>query len=322
MKLAETVTFGGPGLERAAEFRTDPQKIAALLGARDARVLPVWRGKPLFCNETCDALQLLAPDHQIFADAPEPAVFLGLDGGLPIFGRDISGWAGPVDEPVGSSGFHDQSIQQHPSLATDCRFAELRIHMARLPAPQASLAVTATGLFTWHHTHRFCPNCGAATEIAAAGWQRRCPACARLHFPHIEPVVIMLITHGNDLLIGRSPGWPEGMYSLLAGFMEPGETVEAAVRREVFEETAVRVSAVSYLASQPWPFPASLMIGCRGEATTREIIIDEKEIEDACWVSREQVMDAWATKSSTRIAARKGAIAHFLIRNWLSDTLD
>ena len=131
----------------------------------------------------------------------------------------------------------------------------------------------------------------------------------------------MLITSGNKVLVGRSPNWPESMYSLLAGFMEPGETIEAAVRREVFEESAVRVGRVGYLASQPWPFPSSLMIGCWGEALSEEIIIDPKEIEHAHWTTREEIMEAWANKSSTLVAARKGAIAHFLIKNWLSDTL-
>jgi NAD+ diphosphatase len=132
----------------------------------------------------------------------------------------------------------------------------------------------------------------------------------------------MLITHGNDLLLGRSPGWPEGMYSLLAGFIEPGETMEAAVRREVAEETAVRVGHVDYLASQPWPYPSSLMFGCRGEALSREITIDPAELEDALWISREELAEALAGRHPTLLPARKGAIAQFLMENWLADRLD
>ena len=132
----------------------------------------------------------------------------------------------------------------------------------------------------------------------------------------------MLITHGNSVLVGRSPGWPEGMYSLLAGFVEPGETIEAAVRREVFEEAGVRVGTVSYLSSQPWPFPASLMFGCAGDALNKDLTIDPEEIEDAMWVTREEMADAFAGNHPKLLPARKGAIAHFLLEAWLSDRLD
>jgi NAD+ diphosphatase len=131
----------------------------------------------------------------------------------------------------------------------------------------------------------------------------------------------MLILHGNSLLLGRSAAWPEGMYSLLAGFMEPGESIEAAVRREVFEETGVVVGQVDYLASQPWPFPSSLMIGCVGEASTREITLDPAELEDARWLSREQTLDALAGLDPSIRPARPGSIARFLIERWLADRL-
>jgi len=322
MKHAETVTFGGSGFARRAELRQDNAQLAAFLGKGRAQILPVWRGKPLLKGENSASLALVAQDHPALAIPGATLVFLGMDADRAVFAQDISAWAGPEQGAPPALGFYDSSAQQHPDLPADTHFGELRMIMARLSARDAELAATAVGLFNWHRRHGFCPNCGSKTEIGKGGWQRYCPQCARIHFPHIEPVVIMLITHGNDLLIGRSPGWPEGMYSLLAGFMEPGETVEAAVRREVFEETAIEVGPVGYLASQPWPFPASLMIGCRGEATSRAITIDTHEIEDARWVRREEIMEAWASKSTTLIAARKGAIANFLIRNWLSDTLD
>jgi NAD+ diphosphatase len=135
-------------------------------------------------------------------------------------------------------------------------------------------------------------------------------------------VVIMLITHCNRVLLGRGPTWPEGMYSLLAGFIEPGETIEAAVRREVFEESGVRVGAVGYLASQPWPFPASLMLGCRGEATSEAITVDPEELADARWVTREEMVSAFAGTHPLIKPSRKGAIARFLLENWLADRLD
>jgi NAD+ diphosphatase len=181
---------------------------------------------------------------------------------------------------------------------------------------------TAKALVGWHATHRFCARCGTESRIAEAGWQRMCPDCGARHFPRTDPVVIMLILHGNDVLMGRSPGWPEGMYSLLAGFVEPGESLEAAVRREVFEEAGVRVGEVGYLASQPWPFPASLMVGCRGVAASREITVDPVELEAAEWVSRERMLDIFAGLDDTMKPARKGSIANFLLTHWLADSLE
>ena len=186
----------------------------------------------------------------------------------------------------------------------------------------AELAATAKAVLGWHATHRFCACCGHASESHEGGWQRRCPACGARHFPRTDPVVIMLITHGNSVLMGRSPNWPDKMYSLLAGFVEPGETMEAAVRREVAEEAGVHVGEVAYLASQPWSFPASLMLGCRGEALTREITLDPAELEDAQWITREELLAVRAGESDRMKPARKGSIAHFLLERWLSDTLD
>lgn len=158
--------------------------------------------------------------------------------------------------------------------------------------------------------------------MSVSGWQRDCGTCDGKHFPRTDPVVIMLITRGNSVLMGRSPYWPEGMYSLLAGFVEPGETLEAAVRREVFEEAGIKVGQVDYLASQPWPFPNSLMFGCHGEALNDEITIDPVEIEDAIWVSREEMMLTFAGENPKMLPARKGAIAHFILEHWLSDRLE
>lgn len=321
MKHAESVIFGGSGFERATELRRNPETLARLLAQANARVLPVWRGKPLFTGEGLAAIGFVSPDHPALKDAVEMPVFLGLDGETPVFAQDISYWSGPDHGDDNEGRLFDVQDYPHPALPDSQRFADLRMNMTRLTPRDGELAAMAVGVFAWHHTHKFCAHCGARSKITMGGWQRSCPACDRQHFPRTDPVVIMLITRGNSVLIGRSPNWPEGMYSLLAGFMEPGETIEAAVRREVFEETAVSVGKVGYLASQPWPFPSSLMIGCWGLATSEEITIDSKEIEAAKWVSREEILEAWASRSTTLIAARKGAIANFLIRNWLSDTL-
>ncbi len=320
MKIAETVTFGGSGLDRAAELRCDAARMTQLLQEADARAVPLWRGKPLFAGEDC-AVGWLPTQHRVFGEAREAPVFLGLDEGGPRFAYDISAWE-PEEVPDTLGAFFDPSQQTHPSLPPDHRFAELRGSMTRLAPRDAELLATAKAITGWHQTHGFCAKCGAGSVVAMAGWQRDCAACGAHHFPRTDPVVIMLITQGNRLLMGRSPGWPEGMYSLLAGFVEPGETIEAAVRREVFEEAGIRVGAVRYLASQPWPFPSSLMLGCRGEAKSHEIRVDPDELEDAIWITREEMADVFAGRCTRIKPARKGAIAHFLITNWLADRLD
>ena len=321
MQIAETVTFGGSGLERAAQLRGDAAALSRMLSA--GLVLPIWRGKPALA--AAGGLVLVPASHPVLAQAL-PAVFLGLQDGVGVFAQDISAWE--PDLTVQSTGFFDPALQVHPDLADladlpgGAAFADLRSGMTRLSAHEAELAATARALCDWHARHGFCAVCGGATLAQQAGWERGCSTCNAKHFPRTDPVVIMLITHGNSVLMGRSPGWPEGMYSLLAGFIEPGETVEAAVRREVFEEAGVRVGAVRYLASQPWPFPASLMLGCAGCAISAAITVDPVELDDALWVSREDMVTVLAGAHPRLRPPRKGAIAEFLIRNWLADLLD
>jgi NAD+ diphosphatase len=319
MRIAETVTFGGSGLDRAAALRGDSAAMAARLAA--ATVLPVWRGKPLLAgSETCSA-GWIPSGHPVLAQGG-PAVFLGLDGGIARFAQDISLWSPEAGAEAVEGGVFDASEHRHPALPQDHVFAELRGAMTRLTPRDAELVATAKALLQWHASHGFCATCGAASDVAMAGWQRTCPSCGAHHFPRTDPVVIMLVTRGNSVLVGRSPGWPQGMYSLLAGFVEPGETLEAAVRREVFEETGVGVGAVRYLASQPWPFPASLMFGCHARALDRAITIDPAEIEDALWLTREQMVTVMAGAHPGIRAPRKGAIAHFLVAAWLADRLE
>lgn len=317
MRIAETVTFGGSGLDRAAALRGDAAQMAALL-ARGA-VLPVWRGKPLMT--AAGRLGQVAAGHPALAHGRAP-VFLGLDGETPWFAQDISDWTPEAGAEAVQQGFFDASEQRHPALPEDHSFLELRGVMTLLSPREAELAATARAILHWHRSHGFCATCGAASEMVMAGWQRSCPACGAQHFPRTDPVVIMLVTRGNRVLLGRSAGWPDGMYSCLAGFIEPGETIEAAVRREVFEEAGIRLGAVRYLASQPWPFPASLMIGCHAEALDEAITLDPAELEDAFWLSREQVLAAMAGEHPAVKPARRGSIAHFLLENWLADRLD
>lgn len=323
MKNAETVTFGGSALDRAAELRGDAQALQAAQRDPDARTIVFWRGKPLIKRDRPAALARLPLDHEALQEgAVWDPIFLGREDGAPRFAVAIDQWQPETLDTTLLNQFLDPSEQTHPDLPEGLVFAELRRIMTWLSPRDAELAATAKALFSWHESHQFCAKCGAKSDITMAGWQRDCPSCDGKHFPRTDPVVIMLITHGNSVLMGRSPGWPEGMYSLLAGFVEPGETLEAAVRREVIEESGVRVGAVSYLASQPWPFPASLMFGCAGEALSSEINIDPVEIEDAIWVTREEMAQAFAGEHPKLLPARKGAIAHFLLENWLADTLD
>jgi NAD+ diphosphatase len=326
MKHAEQVTFGGSGLDRAAHLRGDVAAQNFLRGKSKARCLVLWRGKPLVQGEGRDTLAMVPMDHPVLSGADTgsaPLLFLGLEtNDKPLFACDTSDWQ-PEDLDQSALGqFLDPSEQHHPLLPETYVFAELRRVMARISPRDAELAATAKAMFGWHATHGFCASCGAPSKVSHAGWQRTCPACGNHHFPRTDPVVIMLITYGNSVLMGRSPGWPRGMYSLLAGFLEPGETLEAAVRREVMEEAGVPVGAVSYLASQPWPFPASLMIGCAGEALSQELTIDPVEIEDAIWVTRDEMMTVFAGEHPVLKPARLGAIAHFILQNWLADTLD
>lgn len=321
MKHAEEVTFGGSGLDRAAEIRGDVGAMAVALQDPQARTVLIWRGKPLVAGDDSLTALRLPLTHPILSEAAEPPMLLGREDGSAVFAHDISGWVPADFDAEAQAAFLDPSEYSHPACPQG-RFAELRRIMTRLTPRDAELAATAKAIFGWHASHRFCSRCGVASEAFQAGWQRICPSCGAHHFPRTDPVVIMLITRGNRTLMGRSPGWPEGMYSCLAGFVEPGETIEAAVRREVFEEAGIRVGPVRYLASQPWAFPSSLMIGCHGEALGDDITIDPAELEDAIWVTREDLAEAAAGNRPNLMPARKGAIAHFLLRNWMADRLD
>jgi len=315
MRDAEAVTFARGALDRAAHLRAD----ASLATDPRALCLALWQGKPLIEPGPPPHLAWLPMAADVFAGARTAPVFLGVAGGAPRFAREIPDWEGAA---TGPRPFFDDSRDHHPGLPQGLDFGDLRAVMAELSVSDAGTAAAAKGILGWHATHRFCARCGAASAVADQGWKRTCPACGAEHFPRTDPVVIMLILHGNSVLLGRSAAWPPGMYSLLAGFMEPGESIEAAVRREVWEEAGVPVGEVDYLSSQPWPFPSSLMLGCRGEALAREIHRDPAELEDARWVTREAVLAALAGQDPDLKPARRGSIARFLLERWLADTLD
>ena len=299
------MAFEGGGLDRAAHLRGDTGWRA------DARVIPLWRGK--ICIDADDRLVRLDPGHPGLRDGAGP-VLLGLDDGRAVAAQDISAWLPPTLPET--ELFFDPTEQVHPAIP-GARFVELRGVMTRLSAIDAELAATARALTGWHASHRFCAACGQPSEPTQSGWQRRCTACAAQHFPRTDPVVIMLVARGDQVLVGRSPGWPEGMFSCLAGFVEPGETIEAAVVREVAEETGVRVGRVRYVTSQPWPFPGSLMFGMEAEAETGTITLDPAELEAARWITRAELASVMAGEHAEIRAPRAGAVAGFLLRRWL-----
>lgn len=314
------VVFAGGWDDRAAELRNQPEALAALLADSQTKVLPVWRGRPLLAGSPVTGLGWVPADSAVLMQAKPERLFLGYHEGRACFAADLSRWEPAGLDRAAMAMFFDPAEYPHPAAPPDHRFAELRGAMTALPPADAAFAATARALFNWHRSHRFCSACGAASAWVEAGWRRGCDACGAQHFPRTDPVVIMLVVRGNRVLLGRSPGWPEGMYSALAGFVEPGEALEAAVRREVREETGVRVGAVRYLTSQPWPWPNSLMLGFLAEAEDDAITLDH-ELEDARWLTREELVDVMAGTHPQVRRPRAGAIAHFLLTGWLAGRL-
>ncbi len=282
--------FTGGTLDRADRLRQDPDALAAAAGDWRARLLRLDGLTPAIT----DAGTL---DWASIADTPDDAelILLGLEEGKPRFAalRPASG-EGTV-----------------PAMRNPALMAVL----ARLPAGEAATYAAARALLDWHGRHGFCARCGHATRLTKAGWARHCDTCGAEHFPRVDPVVIMIAEHDGRALLGRGPGWPEGRYSALAGFVEPGESIEEAVAREVSEEAGVLVERVRYVASQPWPFPSQLMMACVAEAVDDALCVDKQELEDARWFTRDQVRAALAGDGPFG-APPPYAIAHTLLTQW------
>lgn len=279
--------------EALAHAVRDPRTAMVLL----AGDLPILRaGEPGTGLLPASALNRL-PSHK-------EQVFLGTLGDRPV----VATLAAPEAAEL---------FQEDPAFTvTDLRSIAVR---GLVRAEELGLLAMAKSMLDWHNRHRFCANCGAPTKAAQAGFRRDCEACGAQHFPRTDPVVIMLVTRGDKCLLGRQARFPEKMYSCLAGFLEPGETIEDAVRRETFEEAGVRVGAVRYLASQPWPFPSSIMIGCQAEALTDEINFDGEELEDARWFSKDDIRRMLEGTHEHFAAPSPIAIANHLVREWLKD---
>lgn len=281
--------FTGGLLDRADHMRHDEAAFAAAIGNWQARLLKLNAWEP----EIGDDGRL---GWGMLTEASEDAEFvlLGLDDGRPRFAA-FDPAAGPA-----------------PGFRSPALFGMLD----QLREGEAATFAAARSVLDWHARHRFCANCGASTVMFRAGWGRRCDACKSEHFPRVDPVVIMIAEHDGRALLGRQPGWPAGRYSALAGFLEPGESIEEAVRREIAEEAGVRVGAVHYIASQPWPFPSQLMIACVGHAEHDALTIDTNELETAGWFTRDQVRASLAGEEAPFLAPPPYAIAHTLLTEW------
>ncbi|MEX2643805.1 MAG: NAD(+) diphosphatase [Acetobacterales bacterium] len=289
-------------LDRSARERVDPEWVAGLLARSGCRFVPVWKGKNLIARG--DAPAAVTVDRGALGAALENGaaqpLLLGLRGAEAIFAVDLSHHEDP--HALGLDPAHE--------------FVDLRQVGAYMDDEEAALLAYARGLAYWHLRHRFCGRCGGSTDPVDGGHSRRCGTCGTQDFPRTDPAVIMLITHGDKALMGQSPRFPQGLYSTLAGFVEVGESLEGAVRREVREEAGIVVGDVRYHSSQAWPFPRSLMLGFYGEAETTEIDFDPKELLDCRWFSRDEV--AALERKRLELMPRSESISRRLIYEWLN----
>jgi len=277
------IPFTNNPLDRAAERRNDAAWLRAQLEDSSTIVIALREGKPLVRE---GALARLSVDH-----ATESPLFLGVRGDVAVFAVE------PAGEVEGT-------------------FEDFRSVALTLPEDEAAIAACARSLFEWHRRHRFCSVCGQPSTIAAAGWQRVCASCGAEHFPRVDPVVIMLPLFGGRCLLGRNFSWPKGRMSALAGFVEPGETIEEACVREVKEEAGLVAVRVTYFASQPWPFPSSLMIGLFAEVENGHAVADGKELEEVRWLTREEARQVLGGTHAEVLAPSTLGISRHLLEAW------
>jgi NAD+ diphosphatase len=303
MSFAPTNIFAGNPLDRASERRPDEDWIAARLAADSTLALPMWNGAPLIEDDGKGGVRLayLPPGlaHELCGGA-ERLLFLGLWKSTAVFAVDLEGPADPAAAPLAGLG----------------RFEDLRGLALRLSEAEAAIAATAKGVFEWRRRHRHCSVCGQPSVVADAGWKRICPACGAQHFPRTDPVAIMLAAHGERCLLGRQAAWPKGMWSALAGFIEPGETIEEGCARELMEEAGLEAIGVRYHSTQPWPYPSSLMIGLIAEVAAGDAAPNDSELEAVRWFTRSEARDLLSGKIEGAFAPPRLAIAHQLIKAW------
>ncbi len=288
--------FAGAFVDRIGERRKDPDWLSNALENAESRFVPVWGDQCLVGGDPLHTVMLEHRQIESFIDDPGDLIFLGLFHDRPAFAFAISA---DVDPPFGELGeFHD-----------------LRFLGTVLPPDEANLAAHARALVIWHASQMFCGICGSSARPAAAGNSRICAnnECGREIFPRVDPAIIVLVSDGERCLLGRQTNWPEGRYSTIAGFVEPGESLEDAVRREVYEETNVHTGNVVYHSSQPWPFPSSLMLGFIATATSAAVILNDGELEDAQWFTRKELRSGFP-KLPFRIS-----IARRLVDHWIAN---
>ena len=285
--------FAGAFVDRSGERRKDPEWLARAARSENCRFVPVWGDRCLIGGDPPHAILLSRGQVESFID-DEQLIFLGLFQDGPAFAFAID--------------------REQPPPFTDLgEFHDLRFVGTVLPPEEANLAAHARALVLWHASQFYCGVCGAASRPEAGGNSRICrnSDCGRVIFPRVDPAIIVLVTDGERCLLGRQARWPEGRYSTIAGFAEPGESLEDAVRREVFEETNIHVGEVRYHSSQPWPFPSSLMIGFLAQATSSEILLNDAELEDARWFTRDDLRSDFP-KLPFRISIARRLVDHWL----------
>jgi NAD+ diphosphatase len=304
------IPFSGSPLNRASEKRIDQNWIESKRRDPSSLIMPLWRLEPMLLGtEKADPplpLGLVRPEVVASIADPEAAcVFLGLDGDVAVFALDITAVKDPAnDGPLAGLGY----------------FRDARVAAQMVSLKDAAIIAQAKAIIDWHQRHGFCPKCGAPTKFMDAGYRRLCGKCNSEHFPRVDPVVIMLATHGEACLVGRGKQFPPGMFSALAGFIEPGETIEEAVRRELMEEASVKVGDVRYHATQPWPFPSSLMIGCFADAVNRDVRADDTELAEVRWIERRAARELVEGKAVEGMRVPPPiAIAHHLIKAFAFD---
>ncbi len=293
--------FAGNPLDRADALRRDPEWLASVRADPTSRFLAFARLNVLLTGGESSELAWLSAQRTNALGLPGEPIFLGLMDSIAHFAVDVSGVEETVIPPGSNLSF------------SDCRAAAMS-----LPTPQTGILAQARSQLDWHNRHQFCSVCGASTRPQRGGHVRRCGSCAAEHFPRTDPVAIMLVVHGQRCLLGQPAGRfaGTGLYTALAGFIDQGESIEEAVRREIKEEAGIEVGAVTYHSSQPWPFPSSLMIGCHAEASSTQIVMDDQEMADVAWFTREEVIRALEGAHPSMQVPGPIAIAHHLIRAW------
>jgi NAD+ diphosphatase len=301
-------TFAGNPLDRASDRRGDADWLAAQLSSPDSLGVAVWNGRPFVELTKEGGVQIAYLPARLvgeLAGGPERLLFMGLWKGTAIFAVDLDGPNDPAAGPLQGLG----------------EFKDLRTVALQMPASDAAILATAKSMFEWRRRHRHCAVCGQPTEAVDGGWKRRCPSCEAEHFPRTDPVVIMLPYHGDRCMLGRQESWPPGMFSTLAGFLEPGEAIEEACARELEEEAGLHARKVRYHSSQPWPYPSSLMIGLLAEVEDEEGRPDQTELSEVRWFTRTEARDLLAGRIEGVFCPPPNAIAHQLIKAWAESSL-